>query len=97
VTATRMSPALPDSVEALLNLGLFEKAWAELDRLEPAAMAYEDVQRLRIHLLAAHHCWEDATKLSVSNGGATDCDGYASKVRELLEVSRYPRHLPEAK
>jgi len=54
---------LLDPARGYFELGLYEDAWKELDKLEPKATAHPETLLLRLDILLALHRWEDAIAL----------------------------------
>lgn len=51
--------------EGYLELGLYDDAWAELDKLGPGGGADPDVSILRLDILLGLNRWEDAVALGI--------------------------------
>jgi predicted Zn-dependent protease len=57
---TELNPA-----RGYFELGLFEDAWAELDKLEPKATAHPETLLLRLDILLALERWEEAVSVGI--------------------------------
>jgi len=56
---------LLDPARGYFELGLYEDAWMELDKLAPKETAHPQALLLRLEILLALHRWEDAIAMGV--------------------------------
>jgi len=76
---------LLNPVRGYFELGLFEDAWTELDKLEPKATAHPETLLLRLDILLALGRWEDAIAMGI--GGCqkwSDYDSFFLKTASAL-------------
>jgi len=71
--------------QGYFELGLFNDAWEELDKLEPKAKAHPDVLLLRLDILLALSRWEDVVTMGIGCCSTwCDFDGFFLKTARAL-------------